>query len=224
MRYIMPPSKEEKLKAVTELKTEEVKISNRSANRKLSATDVNLADIDGVMQKAYEMIGATMTVNTVNVSPAEIDLLAEELLAVRDAKDLIEGRESALKEYATEVINKRISMDGDDPTQKSGFLVSPENGIKISKEVTGGKLNIDMDILKDALDESQFKSVTNKITTYKTVEYPDDTVEIDTGTIYEMNEDALQIQLSKGNIGMEQIIKATVPGKTRTGVYVRKLK
>ena len=224
MRYIMPPSKEEKLKAVTELKTEEVKISNRSANRKLSATDVNLADIDGVMQKAYEMIGATMTVNTVNVSPAEIDLLAEELLAVRDAKDLIEGRESALKEYATEIINKRISMDGDDPSQKSGFLVSPENGIKISKEVTGGKLNIDMDILKDALDESQFKSVTNKITTYKTVEYPDDTVEIDTSTIYEMNEDALQIQLSKGNIGMEQIIKATVPGKTRTGVYVRKLK
>jgi len=224
MRYIMPPSKEEKLKAVTELRTEEAKISNRSANRKLSATDVNLADIDGVMQKAYELIGATMTVNTVNVSPAEIDLLAEELLAVRDAKDLIEGRESALKEYATEIINKRISMDGDDPAQKSGFLVSPENGIKISKEVTGGKLNIDMDILKDVLDESQFKSVTNKITTYKTTEYPDGTVEIDTGTIYEMNEDSLQSQLSKGNIGMEQIIKATVPGKTRTGVYVRKLK
>jgi hypothetical protein len=224
MRYIMPPSKEEKLKAVTELRTEEAKISNRSANRKLSATDVNLADIDGVMQKAYELIGATMTVNTVNVSPAEIDLLAEELLAVRDAKDLIEGRESALKEYATEIINKRISMDGDDPAQKSGFLVSPENGIKISKEVTGGKLNIEMDILKDVLDESQFKSVTNKITTYKTTEYPDGTVEIDTGTIYEMNEDSLQSQLSKGNIGMEQIIKATVPGKTRTGVYVRKLK
>jgi len=223
MRYIMPPTKEEKLKAVAELQPEK-NVPSRAENRRISAADINSADINGVLQRVYEVIGVTDTNVIHSVSSAQVDLLAEELLAVRDAKDLIEGRETALKTYATEVINQRIILDGDNPEEKSGFLVSPENGIKISKEVSGGKLNVDMDLLKQNLDDDQFKSVTNKITTYRTIEYPDGTSEIQTEILYEMNEEALQEELANGTVGMEQIVKSATPGKTRTGVYVRKLK
>jgi len=70
----------------------------------------------------------------------------------------------------------------------------------------------------------QFKSVTNKISTYKTVEYADGSVEITNETTYEINEEELEKQLSLGTVGMEQIVKAALPGKTRTALYVRKLK
>ena len=224
MQYIMPKRKEDKLKSVPEIVTEEAQVGNRTAARKLSAQNVNAMDIDGVLTRVFEIIGITDTTIISTASPAQVDLLASELIAVRDAKDLIEGREIALKDYASSIINHRIAMDGEDPTEKSGFLVSPENGIKLSKEVSGGKLNVDVNVLKTVLDEVQFKSVTNKISTYKTVEYADGSVEITNETTYEINEEELEKQLSLGTVGMEQIVKAALPGKTRTALYVRKLK
>jgi hypothetical protein len=224
MRYIMPPAKEQKLKAVTELQKEESKAASRAENRRLSATDINVADVEGVINTMYEVIGSTDITNVAGATPAQIDVMAKELLAVRDAKDLIEGRESALKQYATEVINYRISASGENPAETSGFLVSPENGIKLSKEVSGGKLNVDVALLKEVLDADQFKSVTNKVTVYKTIEYPDGTQSIVNEISYELNEEALESELSAGTIGMEQIYKSAAPGKTRTSLYVRKLK
>ena len=224
MQYIMPKRKEDKLKSVPEIVTEEAQVGNRTAARKLSAQNVNAMDIDGVLTRVFEIIGITDTTIISTASPAQVDLLASELIAVRDAKDLIEGRETALKDYASSIINYRIAMEGENPDEKSGFLVSPENGIKLSKEVSGGKLNVDVNVLKTVLDEVQFKSVTNKISTYKTVEYADGSVEITNETTYEINEEELEKQLSLGTVGMEQIVKAALPGKTRTALYVRKLK
>lgn len=224
MKYIMPKRKDEKLSAVSEVFTEDSVITSRAANRKLSEANVNLADIDGVLTSVYEIIGVTDTSVVSSAGPVHIDMMAEELVAVRNAKDLIEGRESALKAYATEIINYRISQTGDDPVEKSGFLVSPENGIKISKEVSGGKLTVDIDLLKAVLDEDQFKSVTNTVTTHTTTEYADGSVEMNKTTKHELNEEALEKQLAIGTIGMEQVVKAALPGKTKTAVYVRKLK
>jgi hypothetical protein len=225
MKYIMPKRKDDRFSAVPDIVTDEtVNVPSRVANRKLSEENVNLTDIDGVLNSVYEIIGVTDTTIVAKVSPAQIDLMAEELVAVRNAKDLIEGRESALKSYATEIINYRISQTGDDPLTKSGFLVSPDNGIKISKEVSGGKLTVDPDVLKTILDEEQFKSVTNKVTTHVTIECADGSVEMNKSIKYEINEEALEGQLALGAIGMEQIVKAALPGKTKTAVYVRKLK
>ena len=224
MKYIMPKRKDEKLLLIPSVVQEESTLTSRSANRKLSEENVNLADIDGVLTSVYEIIGMTDTTIVSNATPVQIDLMAEELVAVRNAKDLIEGRESALKAYATDIINYRINATGDDPSEKSGFLVSPDNGIKISKEVSGGKLTVDFDLLKTVLDAEQFKNVTNMVTTHTTTEFADGSVEMSKTTTYELNEEALEKQLALGTVGMEQIVKAATPGKIKTAVYVRKLK
>jgi len=142
---------------------------------------------------------------------------------VRKAKDIVEGRESALKKYTTEVIDLKISMNGEDPLANSGYLVSPENGIKLSKEVSGGKLTVDVDLLEQVLDEDQFHSVTNLIHNYRTITYPDGKTVEETTVTRELNEEALEKELKLGNIGMEQVVKATTPGKVRSAFYVRTL-
>jgi hypothetical protein len=150
-------------------------------------------------------------------------MLATELIAVRNAKDVVEGRESALKAYATEVINMRIATTGKDFATESGYLVSPDNGVKLSKEVSGGKLSVDIDLLKEVLDDDQFASIVNIVETNRVTTYPDGRIVKDSTTEYELNEEELEKQLKLGNIGMEQVVKATTPGKVRSAFYVRSL-
>ena len=57
----------------------------------------------------------------------------------------------------------------------------------------------------------------------KTVNPPDGNHTETTDAYFELNEEALEKQLKLGNSGMEQIIKATTPGKTRSAFYVRTL-
>ena len=192
----------------------------RTEIRERSATNADT----GVFLELVEILGVTDIVEPHLLSSVEVDILASELIAVRNAKDVIEGRESALKKYATESIDIKISMQGEDPVNSSGFLVSNENSVRLSKEVTGGKLNIDIDLLKTILDVEQFASVTNEIGLNKTVKYPGGKTETTYSLEYELNEEALEKELKLGNLGMEQIIKATLPGKTRTAFYVRSAK
>ena len=232
MQPIMPPRKSKvattgstSLREVTEpTYGQEATTITRAEKRRASAVDVNAVDIDTVFGKLFDLIGHTdITEPRPDIDPLQIDTLAAELLAVREAKDVIEGRESALKVYATEVINMRIFTNGEEPNATSGFLVSPENGIKLSKEVSGGKLTVDIDLLEKELDNDQFRSVVNHVVIMKTVNTPDGNHTDTTESYYELNEEALEKQLKLGNIGMEQIIKATTPGKTRSAFYVRAL-
>ena len=213
------------LKEVTEPSfAESPKVTSRSGNRRLSEMDVNATNIDGVFSNLFEVIGQTnLESPSPNIRPHEIDMLAAEIVAVRDAKDLVEGRESALKAYASEVINLRLTMNGEDSVTTSGFLVSPENGVKLSKEVSLGKLTIDIDKLEKVLDTDQFNSITNLIHVYRTVTYPDGSTVEENKVSRELNEEALEKQLLLSNVGMEQILQATVSGKTRTAFYVRNL-
>ena len=213
------------LQEVTEpLYGESPKVATRAEARRNSAIDVGLANIDEVMGSFLEEVGNTdISKPIADISPFHIDTLAAELLAVRNAKDVVEGRESALKAYATEVINLRIAETGKDFFTESGYLVSPENGVKLSKEVSGGKLNIDIDLLRDKLDVDQFKLIVNVITIDRYVQFPDGSKEIEHSTEYELNEEALEKQLKLGNIGMEQIVQSTIPGKVRSAFYVRSL-
>jgi hypothetical protein len=228
MKPIMPPRKISTttpiLKEVTELSGESPKIANRAQTRRASAKDVLATNADETFAKLFEVLGNTnINEPKADISPFEIDVLALELITVRDAKDILEGRESALKAYATEVINQRIQYKGKDYSETSGYLVSPENGVKLSKEVTGGKLNIDVQLLEKVLDEDQFRSVVNHVVVMKTTNYPGGKTVEETEAYFELNEEALEKELKLGNIGMEQIVKATTPGKIRTSFYVRSL-
>jgi len=196
----------------------------RAGTRKTSAEDVNLVNVEEVFGSLTEVIGTTnISAPDASITPAEIDMLATELIAVRNAKDVVEGRESALKAYATEVINMRIATTGKDFATESGYLVSPDNGVKLSKEVSGGKLSVDIDLLKEVLDDDQFASIVNIVETNRVTTYPDGRIVKDSTTEYELNEEELEKQLKLGNIGMEQVVKATTPGKVRSAFYVRSL-
>ena len=223
---IMPPRRATTtttpLREVVEPSYGETKTQPTRAEVRRNAADITNTNFGETFDELYKVLGSTNIVNH-DVSPFDIDTLASELVAVRNAKDLVEGRESALKQYAIDLINSRIASTGKDPASESGYLVSPENGVKLSKEVSGGKLNVDIDLLETILDEDQFKSVTNHVTVQKVTITPDNKVINELDEYNELNEEALEKQLKLGNIGMEQIIKATVPGKVRSAFYVRSL-
>lgn len=230
MAYIAPKRKSKtlsttSLREVTEPTFGELrKDPTRAEKRRSSAENVNATDIDGVFSNLFEVIGQTdISSPDPDIEPSHIDMLAAELLAVRDAKDLVEGRESALKAYATEVINMRIVTMGEEPPATSGYLVSPENGVKLSKEVSGGKLTVDIKRLEEVLEADQFRSVVNHVVIMKTINFADGSHTETTDAYYELNEEALEKELRLGNIGMEQIVNATIPGKLRSAFYVRTL-
>ena len=200
------------------------KAPSRAEIRRVSAENVIAAGADEVFGTLFEVLGNTDLTQVRPLSVDEVDLLAEELVAVRAAKDIIEGREGAIKKYTTEVIDLKLSMEGKDPTTESGYLVSPELGVKLSKEVTGGKLNIDVDLLKEVLESDQFASITNEVMVTKVTTYPGGKRVEEEELYFELNEEALEKELKIGNIGMEQIVKAALPGKNRTAFYVRPIK
>ena len=225
--YIMPKKKEvttTNLREVTEpTYGESAKVPTRADIRRNSADENGLV----VAVEAFGVLNEVMYTSDLSevrpLASVEIDMLAAELVAVRTAKDIVEGREAAIKKYATEVIDLKINMQGEDPTATSGYLVSPENGIKLSKEVSGGKLTVDIDLLQKILDDDQFKSVVNVVETITKIQTPDGKVTTVASVVHELNEDALEKQLKLGNIGMEQIVQATTPGKVRSAFYVRSL-
>jgi len=225
--YIMPQRKvpaTSKLKEVTEPTFgEDTKAPTRADTRRAAAVGSNVDEALEVFAQLNEVLYMNEISEIQPLSPAQIDNLATELVAVRKAKDIVEGRESAIKAYATEVINLKIEMNGEDPTATSGYMVSPENGIKLSKEVTGGKLNIDVDLLEQVLESEQFHSVVNFVETQITTTRPDGSKSVEVNKVYELNEEALEKELKLGNIGMEQVVKATTPGKVRSAFYVRTL-
>jgi hypothetical protein len=225
--YIMPKKKvptTTPLQEVTEPTFgESAKAPTRADTRRASGTGNNIAEAVETMERLNEVLYMNEIGDVKQLSPVEIDNLATEFIAVRKAKDIVEGREAAIKNYFTEVINLKISIEGEDPTATSGYLVSPENGVKLSKEVSGGKLAVDIDLLQQVLDEDQFKSVVNHVVVMKTISYPGGKSVEETDSYYELNEEALEKELKLGNIGMEQIVKATTPGKVRSAFYVRSL-
>jgi hypothetical protein len=199
------------------------KVPTRADTRRASANGSNAADALEVFNTLNDVLFMNELSEIEPLSPARIDNLALELIAVRNAKDIVEGREAAIKAYATEIINLKIEMNGEDPSSSSGYLVSPDNGVKLSKEVTGGKLTVDIDLLEKVLDPDQFHLIVNLVETQVTTTRPDGSKLVEESKVYELNEEALEKELKLGNIGMEQVVKATVPGKARSAFYVRSL-
>jgi len=199
------------------------KSSTRAETRRASANGGNVLEAVATLERLNEVLYMNDLAEVKLLNSVQVDNLASELIAVRKAKDIVEGREASLKKYATDVINLKIENDGENPDEFGGYLVSPENGVKLSKEVSAGKLNVDINELKKILDDDQFFSVVNTVTTKITTIVPGGGNKVEESTVYEINEECLEKQLLAGNIGMEQILKASIPGKTRTAFYVRAL-
>ena len=201
-----------------------IPIKSRAKIREESARDVISAGADEVFGNLFEVLGTTSVQEVHPLSPTEINDFASELLAVRSAQDIITGRADALKKYATDVINLNLEQEGKDSNSESGFLYSTEHKIKLSKEVSGNKLAVDVELLEKVLDSEQFHSIVNFVETTTIINYPDGRVTTEVKAEKILNEEALEQEIKKGNIGMEQIVQAAIPGKARTAFYVRQVK
>lgn len=206
------------------VKGQDLKIPSRAEIQRRSATDIIAAGADEVFGNLFGVMGSVDISQVRPLVPSAVNELATELLLVRSAQDILTGRADALKKYATDVINLELEIDGKDPQSESGHLYSSEYKIKLSKEVTGNKLNVDPKLLQKILEPDQFEAVTNEVMITKVTTYPGGRRVEEEEHYYEINEPALEKELQKGNIGMEQIVKAAVPGKARTAFYVRNSK
>jgi len=196
--------------------------SRADVRRKYTSTgELSPKDAE-TFQHVLEVFGTTETSTIQPLSEEEIDFLADEITTIRSVQDILQGRADALRTYIFDTINQQLESDGRDPKITSGYITSPEYGVKLSKEVSGGKLTIDPILLKEVLDEERFASVTNMTVTSSITYYPDGSKKTSDSTTYEINEEALEKQLTSGNIGIEEILKAAKEGTRKTAFYVRK--
>ena len=224
-KYLTPT--EQKLLKGIGIEVTEPELSGQSQLAEVSRTklrqkfaqmkDLSQEDLD-TFNHLFEVFGTTSTSTIIPLSEEEIDALADEVVSIRSVQDMLGGRESALRSYIFNVVNLNLS----DPETESGYLISPEMGVKLSKEVSGGKPSIDVIKLKEVLSPEDFRSITNEIGINKTIKYPNGKSETSYILEYEINENALQDELVKGNIGVEQLLKATKTSPRKTAFYVRK--
>lgn len=178
----------------------------------------NLETLTEALDELEDKIGSTDT-QIRNLSEKEIDSLVEELLTVRKLNDILSSREDVLKQFAKDV----ISQSQLEPDKTAGSLVSYRNNIKISKEIRGGKLSIDVNLLKEKLTDAQFQSVTNMITTTTTTVMPNGKFTTETTTRYEVNEKFLEAAMVRGEILSEDIFLSSVESKRTIAIALRNL-
>jgi hypothetical protein len=197
----------------------EVLPTRASVKRQFVNLDIDtMVEVQEAIDNLDDQLGFTDT-HIRHLSQFEIDTLVEELLAVRKVNDILSSREETLKTFAKDI----ISLDQIEPDRTSGELVSQKHKLKISKEIRGGKLTIDIDRLKKRLTGDQFSSVTNVITTTVETTTPDGKMDEVITTTYEVNEKFLEAEMVKGNILSEDVFLSSVESKRTSAIYIRDL-
>jgi hypothetical protein len=198
----------------------EVLPTRASVKRQFVNLDANtMQEVQKALEELEEHLGKTPTNRIGHLAQFEVDDLVEELLAVRKVNDILSSREDTLKTYAKDV----ISSYQIEPDKTSGDLVSPKHKLKISKEIRGGKLSIDIDLLKKRLTGEQFSSVTNVVTTTVETTTPDGKMDEVITTTYEVNDKFLEAEMVKGNILSEDVFLSSVESKRTSAMYIRDL-
>ena len=178
----------------------------------------NLLEIAKTMEQLDEKLGSTSTIIR-SLSQEGIDNLVEELLVVRKFNDILSSREETLKTFAKKI----IGLNQLEPDITNGELVSPKNKVKISKEIRGGKLEIDIDLLKNTLEPQQFDSVTDEVVTTVVRYTPDGKSTKGITTTREVNEKFLEQEMIKGNILSEDVFLSSKESKRTSAIYIREL-
>lgn len=198
---------------------------SRSKRREIfaKAEDLSPEDLE-VLTNLMTILHTTKVVEPKYVTDEVVEQLTNEILTIRSVQDMLNGRESALRQFVFDTVNDRLFLKGLDPETESGSLVCNEYGVRLSKEVSGGKPNLDVNKLKEVLESDQFSAITNLVEVSTLTYYPDGTKNLESTRHYEINEEALQRELVSGNIGIEQLQQATTLSTRKTAFYVRKIK
>ena len=192
-------------------------VPTRKAKQRSAATEVTDAHVETV-SGAVEALGESPVPDPERpLQPAEVDTLAGELIAVRDAQDVLKGRHDTLREYGITAIRAQMKSDGiEDYETQSGEIVSEFYDQRLTLSIAGGKPTVNWDRLHEVVDESIWHQVTDLVVESKTV-YKDFNEK--TGEFYarpkiidqekteyrQINEDRLKRAIDDGTITLEQI-------------------
>jgi hypothetical protein len=158
------------------------------------------------------------------LTQSEVDDIAYELTSVNKSKDILEGRVAKIRKTVFEAFNFLAEQESfDEPEFEPGVFVSEKYGVKLCREITGGKPFVDMDLAREVLGEF-FDKIVNRIESVKVITGPDGSVISEEATVeYEINEKALETQVALNNITLDDLAKITATTKRVAKFITRKL-
>ncbi len=178
-----------------------------------------------LFQEMPFILGSSITlVDNRELTQVEVDEIAYELVSVNKTKDILEGRVAKIRNTVFEAISFDAKMNNFvDINNQPGALVSEKYGVKLCREITGGKPYVDMDLAREIFGNI-FDKIVNRSETIKIIYGPDGSViSEETNVEYEINEKALETQVALGNITLENLGKATLTTKKIAKFITRKI-
>lgn len=171
------------------------------------------------------ILGSSITpVEPRELTQNEIDDVVNEITSINKSKDIIEGRVARIRQTVFDSLTFMAANDNlDDPEFQPGALISEKHGIKLSREISGGKAFVDMDLAREVFGD-RFDRIVNRIETVKVVTGPDgNPISEETNVEFEINETALETQVTLGNISLDELQKVTKIGKRTPRFTTRKI-
>ena len=228
------PSLDELRKTLIESGVEwaqELKPQNNNASRvetkrgwMVDGREATDEEIDLFQEMPFILGSSVSFVEPRELSQSEVDDIAYELTSVNKTKDMLEGRVAKIRSTVFEAFNFMSEQDGlADAEYIPNVFVSEKYGVKLCREISGGKPFVDMDLAREVLGD-RFDKVVNRLESVKIVYGPDGAVvSEETNIDYEINEKALETQVALGNIALEELAKATSITKKIAKFITRKI-
>ena len=228
------PSLDELRKTLIESGVEwaqELKPQNNNASRvetkrgwMVDGREATDEEIDLFQEMPFILGSSVSFVEPRELSQSEVDDIAYELTSVNKTKDMLEGRVAKIRSTVFEAFNFMSEQDGSaDAINTPGTFVSEKYGVKLCREITGGKPFVDMNLAREVLGD-RFDKIVNRSETIKVVYGPDgQAISEETNVEYEINEKALETQVALGNITLDDLAKITATTKKVAKFITRKI-
>jgi len=154
----------------------------------------------------------------------EVDDVVYELTSVNKAKDMLEGRVSRIRKTVFESLTFLANEEKlSDPEFQPGVLISEKHGIKLSREISGGKPYVDLELSREVLGD-RFDSIVNRIESIRITYGPDgSSLTEETNVEYEINEVALETMVTLEKISFDELQKITKLTKRTARFSPRKI-
>ena len=181
-------------------------------------------EIDLFQEMPFILGSSVVLVEPRELTQSEIDGIAYELTSVNKTKDMLEGRVAKIRQTVFDTFNFSAEQDGSaDAANTPGTFISEKYGVKLCREITGGKPFVDMDLAREVLGDC-FDKIVNRSETIKVVYGPDgQAISEETNVEYEINEKALETQVALGNITLDDLAKVTLTTKKVAKFITRKI-
>ena len=171
------------------------------------------------------ILGSSVTpVEPREITQSEVDEIAYELTSVNKTKDILEGRVAKIRSTVFDAFNFMAAQDNvADPEFVPNVFVSEKYGVKLCREVSGGKPFVDMGLAREVLGD-RFDKIVNRIESIKVITGPDGSAISEEANVeFEINEKALETQVALGNITLDELAKATSTTKRVAKFITRKI-